>query len=249
MKLILNLTLILLINFYLLSAISNVSALESSPSADVKSKLETLKSEIASRAAKLKQEVSSKLQNKAYIGNIQSKSTTSITVAAKNGPKIVTINEDTIFESKNSKVKTYSLKNLSEQDYVAALGDVDDTKVLTAKKIILLPLPNQQTKTISWGEILSVSDKLMTIKNKELKNMAFSLDSDTTLKKGEEEISLSNLKTGEFVIASGFNTKNDIIQASFVYVLPQGVLLKPKNRLATPSATPTFTQSDKLKGR
>lgn len=218
-------------------------AANSSPSADIQSKLKQLEQAIASKAAKLKQEVSNKLQNKAYVGNIQTKSTGSITLATKTGPKIVTLNQDTVYESKSLKVKSYSQKVLSEQDLIAALGDVDDAGVLTAKKIILLPSSNQQSKTFIWGQVVSLNEKLVTIKNREDKNIAATIDSDTVLKKGEEDLTLGGLKAGNFVIVSGVNNINDLLESSFIYVLPQGILLKPKTKLATPSATITPTKT------
>src|SRR3989338_2847231 len=78
----------------------SVYAADSTPSADIKIKLEELKKEIASKAAKLKQEISSKLKDKAYIGNVKSKSDTSLTIATSTGPKIISVNQDTIFDSK-----------------------------------------------------------------------------------------------------------------------------------------------------
>src|SRR3989344_1368803 len=167
-----------------------VHAVDSTPSADIRSKLEELKKDIASRAAKLKQEVTSKLKDKAYVGKIKSKSDTSATLATKNGPKIVNINQDTEFES-NIKNKKYSPKLVSEEDYIVTLGDVDETGVLTAKRIILLPSPGSLEKTFLWGQVISSSDKLVTIKNKNSKNIAASMPG----------FSVKNL---DFVIATGY---------------------------------------------
>ena len=151
---------LLTFNFYLL--ILPVYAVDSSPSADIKSKLEELKREIASKAAVLKQEVNKQLTNKAYIGKIKTKSSSAITLASKNGPRIVNINQDTEFESQ-LKAKKYSQKLISEEDFIVSLGDVDENQVLTAKKFILLN-PMSQTlipKTYLWGQIVSVSEKLV----------------------------------------------------------------------------------------
>lgn len=204
-----------------------VLALDSTPSADIKIKLEELKKEIASKAAKLKQEVNRKLKDKAYVGKIKSKSTTSLTLAAKSGPKIVSINQDAVFESKIKGKTKYSQKNLTEEDYVAALGDIDETGVLTAKKIILLPQPKADPllaeKTYLWGQIVSISDKLVALKNREFKNVSAALPN------------LSVVKLNDFVILSGSKNKNNIFNAEFVYVIPQGGIIKPK-KTATPSA-------------
>lgn len=204
---------------------SAVKATDASPSADIKSKLEELKKEIASKAAKLKQEVDRKLKNKAYVGKVKANSETSLTLATESGPKMVSINQDTVFESRIKGRKNFSQKVVAEEDYIATLGDADETGVLIAKKIILLPTPNLETKSKSnlWGQIISISDKLTTLKNKDLKNVAVSL------------LSPSEVKLNDFVILTGSKDKNDIFDARFVYIIPQGATLKPK-KIASPSA-------------
>jgi len=234
-----------------------IYAVDSTPSADIKSKLEELKREIASKAAKLKQEVNKKLKDKAYVGKVKLKSNSSLTLAAISGPKIVSINQDTVFESKQSlpskdgKIKTkqkFSQKTLANEDFsaeganlsIVALGDIDETAVLTAKKIVLLPAspaggptPGEQLKIHIWGQVIAISDerssstsKLVTIKNRDNKNIAVSLPSGQTVK-------LNN-----FVILTGQLNKNEIFEAEFIYVIPQGGFIKPK-KIATPSAQPT----------
>lgn len=209
------------------------SAADSTPSADIKIKLEELKKEIASKAAQLKKTVDQKLKDKAYVGMVKSSSDTSLTLAAESGPKMVSINQDTVFESQIKGRKKLSGKAISEDDYIAALGDIDETGVLTAKKIILLPSPNnEKPKTFLWGQIVSVSDRLATLKDREFKNVAASLPVSPTV------------KLNDFVIITGNKNKNDIFETGFVYVIPQGGILKPRKiatpsaKLATPSATP-----------
>lgn len=199
-------------------------AAESSPSADIKSKLEELKKEIASKAAQLKLQVNRKLKDKAYIGKIKTKSDSSLTLATKTGPKIVSINQDTLFENDTKLKKKVSLKTLTEEDYVAALGDIDEAGVLTARTIILSPQPPEQQKTFLWGQIISVTDQLVTLKGKDFKNTAVSLPSG------------ASVKLNNFVILTGNKNKNDLFKAEFVYVIPQGGIIKPK-KVATPSAS------------
>lgn len=193
--------------------VSPVYAVDSTPSAEVKSKLEALKKEIASKAAKLKGEVTRKLKDKAYVGKLKVKSPTSLTLATRSGPKIVSLNQDTILPK----------KKFAEEDYLVGLGDVDETGVLTAKKLILLPQPSAEQKTYLWGQAISISDKLVTLKDRDLKNMAVSLPPS------------SNVKLNDFVILTGNKTKNDIFEVEFVYVIPQGGIIKLK-KVATPSA-------------
>lgn len=204
-----------LIFFFLLSTVHctlyPTFAAESSPSAGIKSKLEELQKEIASKAALLKGEISGKLKNKAYAGVVKIKSDSSITLATKDGPKIVNINEDSEFESK-VRGKKYSEKLISEEDYLASLGDVDETGVLTAKRVILLPQPKAgqpvAEKTYLWGKIMAISDKLVTLKDKDSKTVAVSIT-------GPSKVKVSN-----FIILTGVYQKNDIFKAEFVHIIP-----------------------------
>lgn len=215
---------VLILSFYILHStfyISSALALDSTPSADIKAKLEELKAEIASKAAKLKQEVNKKLQNKAYIGKVKTKTDSSLTIATRTGPKIVTINQDTLFENRTKTKQKFSLKTLAEDDFVASLGDIDETQVLIAKKIVLLSPVTSNLKTYSWGQIVGISDKLLTLKDKNLKNIALTLPA-------------SSVKLNDFVILTGSFNKNEIFEAEFVFV-SQGGILKSK-KMATPSA-------------
>lgn len=199
-------------------------AADSTPSADIKAKLEELKKEIASKAAKIKQEVNRKLKDKAYVGTVKSSSETTLTLAAQSGPKVININQDTIYENETkSKKKFTGWQSISDEDYLAALGDIDETGVLTAKKIILHPAPASEPKTYLWGKIISISDELLTLKSKDSKNIAAFLPN------------LSNVKLNDFVILTGSFNKNDLFEAEFVYIIPQGGIIKPK-KISTPSA-------------
>ena len=202
----------------LVISIQTAYAADSTPSADIKAKLEEFRKEYASKAAEYKELIKKKLQNKAYVGNVKSKSNQSLTLAAKTGPKMVSINQDTVLP-----------KKLTEEDYIAALGDVDETGVLTAKKIVLLKPITEEPKTYLWGQIISISDKLSTLKDRDLKNISLTLPDQPPV------------KLNDFIIATGRYNKNDIFQAEFVYVIPQGAVLKPK-KLATPSAKPKSTK-------
>ncbi len=219
-----------------------VFAADSSPSAklsdELKVKLDELKKEIASKAAQLKNQVNLKLQDKAYAGTIKSKTETSLTLASSKGAKIVTVNQDTIFQ------KT-SLKNLEEEDYVAALGDIDNNGVLTARKVVLLKQPKEE-KTYLWGQIVSISDKLMTVQTRDLKKVAVTLGS-ADVKKGGGSYLPNNLSLRDFVILTGNIDKNDTLQTGFIYIIPQGGVIKPR-KIATPSAkisSPSGSQARK----
>mgnify|MGYP001565452711 CR=1 FL=1 len=193
------------------------STQSATPSASVKSKLEALKLEIASKAAKLKQEINQKISNKAYIGTISSISITSITLTTKTATVSAQINQDTVYSPQ---------KSLKVGDFIAALGEVDETGVLHAKKIVILPQPKigqLMAETFSWGQIISVTDDLATLKGRSGKITTISLIKIST-----------EVKTNNFVIVKGNLNKNGILETKFLHIIPQGFVLKPKN--ATSSA-------------
>ena len=173
-------------------------AADSTPSASVQSKLDLLKQEIASKAAKLKSEINKKLQNKAYIGVIKSKSDSTITLASRGGTKVVNINQDTIYDPKLTK-KT----PLKDEDSIAALGDVDETGVLTARKIV--KVSSSPEKTYVWGTVVSISDDFITLKDRSGKNLAVSDKTDI------------QVKEGRVIIATGILNKNNILEAKFIH--------------------------------
>lgn len=199
-----------------------ILAAESTPSGDFGEKLKQLKEDIASKAAVLKKEITQRLENKAFVGVVKTKSDSSITLATKTGTKIVSINQDTQYQDRNKKAKTFSLKILKEEDRIAALGEVDDTGVLIARKVVLLPTTNSKqhalpsgVKTILWGQILSVSDKLITIRDKDSKTIS--------LKEGKNQ-SFKELETNDYVIATGYfneeveTKKVGTLETVFIYV-------------------------------
>ncbi len=206
-------------------------AAESTPSADIRVKLEELKKEIASKAAKLKQEINKKLNNKAYVGKVKIKSDQTLTVATNSGPKIVNINQDTVFDTE-IQGKKYSQKAVAEEDYLAALGDIDEVGVLTAKKVVLLPSSDSQPKTYQWGQVVSVSEKLLNLKTSSLKSVSVTFSK------------IPNVKIGDFVVLTGVFNEEGVFEKEFIFVLPQNGVLKPKkaatssSEISTPGAKP-----------
>jgi hypothetical protein len=219
-------------------------AADATPSSIVQSKLDELKKQIASKAAALKLDVNKRMQNKAYVGIIKTKSTTSITVAAKSGSKIINTNQDTIYQgtaptnSKTKKAPAVNFGTLKEEDHIVALGDIDDTGVLTAKKIILLPTTTSELKTHLWGEVTSISGQNVTIKLKDSKSNSILVSNSTNYKLGIEDASLSDLKVNQIIIASGLINDNQILEADFIYIIPVGSQTPKPSQIASSSATP-----------
>lgn len=215
--------------------VNQVSALESSPSSDIKTKLEEFKKEIASKAAALKEKVNEKLQNKAYAGVVKEVSGEIITIIDKSGEQKVKVNQDTVYANNIKASQKYAFKYIEKEDYIAALGEVDDLNNLVAKKVILLSDSFARKRVVVWGKLTSLLADTATIKDRDSNNISVSFSKVET-----------DAEIGNFVIATGFEGKEKQISADFVFVIAQGGVLKPK-KIATPSATPKTTPITKKK--
>ena len=215
----------------ILAADSTVSA---SPSASLQTKLKELQAEIASKAAELKAEVSGKLQNKAYVGIIKSKADNSLVLAIREKDQTIKINEFTefIFIPKIISKTKLSIKNLEVENYIVALGDVDETELLTAKRIFKIDPPTR-VKQIYFGEVLAINENMITLKTD--KNLAVSTSNQTVFKTSKGDENLSDIKIGQKIIVAG-TEKNNIIRASLVYTFSSGSNIKVQT--SSPSATP-----------
>lgn len=213
------------------SLISLVYAADSTPSAEVKTKLQALQAEIASKAAKIKQEISKKLQNKVYAGFIKSKSANSITLATSQGSRIININEYTIYQAQKS-------KSLSTDDYILALGDIDDTAVLTAKKIIKTASPSG-IRQIHFGTVTGLEGQTVIIQTKQGQSISLLTDAETIFRMGKSGGAFDNIKANKPIIAVGTSSAKTL-KTRFIYILPYSSPLKIKavDKPATPSGLP-----------
>lgn len=207
-----------------LTLLSPVYAIESSSSAsmsaDLKIKLKALQDQIASKASQLKAEVSESLKNKAYVGAIKSKSDTSLTVATRSGSKIITVNEFTQYSITGKNIpKKPNLKNLEADDYIAALGDIDETGVLTARKIIKVTQDKEEEKQVIFGQAITLKNSTITIQNKDGQSTTLSVDDNTsfTSPKGES-LDLSDIPLNKTLVAVGLRAKGEVLKARFIYL-------------------------------
>lgn len=232
--------------------IPSANAQDSSPSADIKEKLKALQEEIASRAAAMKNEVSKKLLNKAYIGQITVKDNSSLSVSLKLKTVSINLNEFTEYIIKSKSLTgSAGLKNLATSDSIAALGDVDDNGVLTAKRIIKLSKPLTPKKVV-YGVLTSVTKDSASLKTEQNDQFLIMFDKNTDFQLGKSESSLTSVQANKWIIAvteavpaSTADTKISTISATpnnqpqtylakFVYIFPTGIVVKPKT--STPSA-------------
>lgn len=219
--------------FYILHStfyIPTALAVDSSPSADIQSKLKDLQAEIASRAANMKNEVNKKLQNKAFNGILATKNTETLTINLKTGTGNININEFTEYIIKGKKlIGNDGLKNLAVADPFVALGDVDDKGVLTAKRIIKLTKPVTAKKVV-YGIITETSKDKTVLKTLQGDQFSITFDKNTDYQLGKNDGSFDDVKTNQWIIAE---IEGGV--AKFVYIFPTSITVKPK--VSSPSPT------------
>lgn len=211
---------IILLLFFILHSMfytSTASAIDSSPSADIQSKLKALQAEIASRAADMKNEVSKKLFNKSYIGAIKNKDSASLTVGLKNGNGSINVNEFTEYVIKSKTlIGTAGFKNMSVNDSIAALGDIDDNGVLTAKRIVKLAKPVISKKVV-LGTVSSIATTSATLKDSQGDEFTVTFDKNTTYQAGKVEAKFKDIKVNQRIITVTEKTTPQMLLAKFVY--------------------------------
>ncbi len=214
-------------------------AVDSSPSADLKTKLKSLQDQIASKASEIKQTISAKLQNKAYWGKVLSKTDSTLTLATKTGSKIISVNQDTVFSYSKGKL---SLKTILVDDFIVGLGDVDETVVLSARKIIKLTIVEFPDLKTHWGVVTNIGDSQFTLQASD-KDIIVFVDSKTELKFGGASAEFTDIKLKKSVIIVGLPYKIGI-KARFVYILPYTSINLKTSPIASPSillASPSNT--------
>lgn len=220
---------------YLLFA-SSAYAVEASSSANLLDKINALKKEIASKAADLKNEVSKKLQNKAYSGFVTEITDTSVLL---DSGKNILVNEYTEYSSKvKSQKSKLTLKDFAPEDYVVALGDVDDKLQLKTKLLIKTqPLASDSSKLV-WGQIISVFAGEITVKTRDNQEKDIQTTGATKFILGNDEASILDAKKGKFLVAKG-KMQGEVLYARFVYYVPSVGFIKPEKKAASSSATPS----------
>lgn len=224
----------LLLNTY---PVTPVFAVDSTPSADIKAKLKALQEEIASRASQLKQEVSKAMQNKVYTGLVKAVSAGSITLTTAGGEKNITLNEFTDYVGKG---KAANLKSLTTGTYIAALGDLDEKEVLTAKRVAMFEAPPSE-KGVVFGSVISIASGKMGFLTKDKQALNLVINKYTEYRAPKDQVlSSKDLKVGQVLIIV-VSKEKDISYADFIYA-PSSTS-SPKPKVASPSAKITTPSS------
>ena len=229
---------------YQLSIVNSVYAQESSPSGTLLQKLNQLKSEIASKAAEIKNDISKKIQDKAVFGSIVKIEDEQIIIRGVNGDKTVKYDEFTeILGIADKKIKVTTLE---EGDQIAALGDVDDKNNLAAKRLVFLESASwriaSQSGILVWGQITKTNGQTIHLKDKSGENQIILTNNQTVFFLGNNEAGIQDARAEKFMAIRGTRLKDGSIRAGFVYFIPSVGFIKPSQKTASPSANTTKTQ-------
>lgn len=182
-------------------------ATPSSQSAEFKEKLKSLEEEIASKAAKLKQEVSKKIQDRVFIGRVKYISEDFLEIETAKGTKKALVKDFTVFLGKG--VKAFS--SIKEGDYIASLGDIDGNSTLTSKTIIRL-IPETKRQIFFGQSLPSLKKGTIIIRQKDGQEQSFLIKKDT--------LYLNNIASGSAVIIVA-TVNNGENTARSIYTFPQ----------------------------
>lgn len=217
-----------------LSIVNSVYAQESSPSGTLLQKLNQLKSEIASKAAEIKNDISKKIQDKAVFGTIVNIEDGQIIIREISADRIIKYDEFTeILGIAGKKIKVTTLE---EGDQVAALGDVDDKNNLAAKRLVFLENYASQSGILVWGQITKTNGQTINLKDKSGENRIILTGSQTMFYLGNNEAGIQDARAEKFMIARGTRLKDGSIRARFIYLIPGVGFIKPSQKSASPSA-------------
>ena len=208
-----------------------------------KDRLEQLKARRASKSADIK-ETRDKARRRAHVfGEITAISGTTLTIQTRSDEiKTVLTDSETKFLSigKGGK-KEIKLTALAVGDNIAAVGIAKDESAGTAKFVVKLNKPPTNRHSI-FGEVSVVDTGQIIIAHlihKDKPTTTVKVTADTKIKiKGKDPATLSDIKVGDKVAASGTVDDKGIITAKRLFVIP-GKATGAEPKVSTKSATPS----------
>ncbi|MBI2021652.1 hypothetical protein HYS93_02070 [Candidatus Daviesbacteria bacterium] len=235
---------------YQLSIINLTQAADSTPSASVssssiKDKIDALKKEIASKAAAFKATITKKLTNKIITGIVVEKQADKLILQnpSTRTTRTVIINEFTTYQKgvKSAKNSSITLKNIDPEDFIVAMGDVDDKNILTTKKVVWLPDYKPTTLQSIWGQITSVSSNSISVKTKDNQNLSLLISDKTIFKWGNNEGSLAQAKVQNLLVSIGEEAIEGRIKPRFIYLYPTASS-SPSSPASSKTSTPSSSK-------
>lgn len=212
-----------------------VSAQTSSPSADLQQKIDQLKQEIASKAAQLKNDINHKLQNRLIAGLVQSKTDSQIIITTTDKSQTALIDKFTDYEYGNLK------ESINKDDFVVALGDIDDKGNLLARRVVKQIPPVENAAQYVFGTIETASQSAVLIKEKDSSEGNFLINSDTNFKSDSGDFSVRSLTKDQTIILVANPGKSGTLIARFIYLVKEAPAVsasstKPSSDSASVSA-------------
>lgn len=217
-----------LLSLFAFSASPSLAVESSASSKLIEQKLSELKISIASRAAKIKEDLTKRLQNKVLVGEVLSTENKLIQISADNETRDIITSEYT--DTPKAKI--------SVGNFLIALGEIDDKNSLVARKVLVSLRPQELEQKIIWGQITSVQKDLLSFKPKESTLSGLLVDKNTNITSTSKDLTLADIKEGTIVVAIG-TQKQDKLQTRFITVIANKTVKLPKSAVASSSATPS----------
>jgi hypothetical protein len=191
-------------------------AAESSSSADLQSKINQIKAQIASKAAEIKKEVNQKIANKVFAGRVSTKEGSKITLSTSI-PRVIITDDYTDISYEKGLTQA-----INKDNYIIGLGDMDDKGNLIAKKLLKVSPPRELT--VISGRIKSSSESAIIIDKDQGNDLVIKISKDTDVLFGGKEGSIKDANPSRVLIVSGFENSDKTINARFIYIFKQGFI-------------------------
>lgn len=170
---------------FLIVGASVAAAQTASPSGSIRN---AIQDKVNQELAQIKQGVA----KKGFVGSITTKSDSTITITnLKNQPRTATVTTDTTIKLAGNKDGTP--KDLKVGDFILAMGDVDSENKMTAKRLLVVVEPEDDTRKVLMGSVTSAtsSNFQLTSPSGTATTVKF-----TSATKYNDGFKATNLKTG-----------------------------------------------------
>lgn len=202
---------------------SPVQGQEASPGAE-----EDLEEKVQSIRDAVKEKVQEKLEEakkRAFVGEMTEISNSTLTLKIREGEKQIKVNEEaTIIDLERKEIE---LGDLEIGSFLIAMGYVEETGILDARRLVVTEKPEGLPQTVAFGEVTdkSTEENVLTVKHPR-KGTVWSVEvlkKTTITKKGEdkpEELDFDEIEVGDRVVAIGeTDTKENFITAKIIQVI------------------------------
>lgn len=183
----------------------------------------------------------------AYFGELTAIGGNQLTVSNRFGKNQIIINEET--KIIGTARQELTLADLKTGMFIVAMGYIDTTGNLEAKRIVIMSRPKLPARQVAFGRVSDISkeENILTVKN-EKKGITYSVEADekTIITKkidGKiQKISFDKISLNDFLVAIGISSQNEtkIITAKLIHIIPG---LAVGQRTPRPTTSPTTQPS------